>query len=202
MAGEGGGAGNAGLDVVVGVKDGLMMPSSLPNPQAHFSCGGLGSYARNPSRYAREQPGHMLPQQHSKPSSRPGRPRLTKQQGNWVTGGPGMQAIFLDSAADKKSSGTGVFLPQIRPDNQLQPSKRPACAAVLLPARVVQALNLNMHDLGLQITPPRKELDDLNMKKRVEDLKREESIGEPTRGFSEKECSSPEILFLPKEWTY
>lgn len=29
-----------------------------------------------------------------------------------------------------------------------------ACAPVLLPARVVQALNLNVHALGVQISPP------------------------------------------------
>lgn len=29
-----------------------------------------------------------------------------------------------------------------------------ACAPILLPARVVQALNLNVHALGVQISPP------------------------------------------------
>lgn len=29
-----------------------------------------------------------------------------------------------------------------------------ACATVLLPARVVDALNLNVHALGVQISPP------------------------------------------------
>lgn len=30
-----------------------------------------------------------------------------------------------------------------------------ACSPVLLPSRVVQALNLNVHELGLQIKPPK-----------------------------------------------
>jgi hypothetical protein len=29
------------------------------------------------------------------------------------------------------------------------------CASVLLPARVVQALNINVHALGVQVSPPK-----------------------------------------------
>ncbi|KAJ6352434.1 hypothetical protein OIU76_001628 [Salix suchowensis] len=94
---------------------------------------------------------HKLPldphPQRSKSSPRPD--WRTKYANNWASGGPGMQAVFLDSG--KKSSGTGVFLPQ-RAGTNMQSSKKPACAPVLLPARVVQALNINVHEIGLHIS--------------------------------------------------
>ncbi|CAM8928762.1 unnamed protein product [Rhodiola kirilowii] len=138
----------AGLNVAVGVE-----AAWLPDPQqARFSCGGLDTYRRNQLRNPTDQHQHKF-QQPLKPSSKPVRHRPARQQGKWVTGGPGMQAVFLDSATNKKSCGTGVFLPQIRPDIQPHPIKKTACSPVLLPARVVQALNLNVHDLGnFQIT--------------------------------------------------
>ncbi|KAI8574540.1 hypothetical protein RHMOL_Rhmol01G0362900 [Rhododendron molle] len=71
---------------------------------------------------------------------------------NWGAAGSGMQAIFLDSGS--RSCGTGVFLPR-RSDTGFHPTKKPACSPVLLPSRVVQALNLNVHELGLQIKPPK-----------------------------------------------
>ncbi|XWS76417.1 hypothetical protein CRYUN_Cryun01aG0174400 [Craigia yunnanensis] len=67
-----------------------------------------------------------------------------------ASGGPGMQAFFIDSG--QQSCGTGVFLPRIAGTN-FQSSRRPACSPVLLPSRVVQALKLNVHELGLQISP-------------------------------------------------
>ncbi|KAE8727617.1 SecY protein transport family protein [Hibiscus syriacus] len=64
-----------------------------------------------------------------------------------------MQAFFLHSG--DKSTGTGVFLPQTQYNNTSHSSRRPPCSPVLLPSRVVQALNLNVHQLGLHISPRR-----------------------------------------------
>ncbi|KAL5701782.1 hypothetical protein ACHQM5_027086 [Ranunculus cassubicifolius] len=119
-----------------------------------------------------------------------------------ASGGPGMQAIFLDS--NQKSSGTGVFLPR-GIGRDVQTSKKPACSPVLLPARVIQALNLNVHALGTQISPreahknsPRNEIKDLdNRKYESHDL--EATV--TTKGCVANSRSSPEI-FLPKEWSY
>lgn len=62
--------------------------------------------------------------------------------------GSGMRAVFLDGSGSKKgSSGTGVFLPR-RVGNPVELRKKPACSTVLVPARVVQALNLNLDELG------------------------------------------------------
>uniref|UniRef100_A0A6V7QUD5 Uncharacterized protein n=1 Tax=Ananas comosus var. bracteatus TaxID=296719 RepID=A0A6V7QUD5_ANACO len=64
--------------------------------------------------------------------------------------GSGMRAIFLAGAgAKRESAGTGVFLPR-RPGAPADPRKKPSCSTVLLPIRVIQALNLNPDELGTQ----------------------------------------------------
>ncbi|XP_062181152.1 uncharacterized protein LOC133885449 [Phragmites australis] len=62
----------------------------------------------------------------------------------------GMRAVFLSPpGAKSERTGTGVFLP--RPAGApAEPRKKPGCSTVLVPARVVQALNLNLEDLGAQ----------------------------------------------------
>ncbi|KMZ72505.1 hypothetical protein ZOSMA_162G00260 [Zostera marina] len=70
-------------------------------------------------------------------------PRHTQQQSS------GMRAVFLGAPNPGKPTcgGTGVFLPRgVGVPNDVP--KKPACSTVLLPARVVQALNLNLEDLG------------------------------------------------------
>ncbi|XP_022727866.1 uncharacterized protein LOC111283546 [Durio zibethinus] len=136
---------------------------------------------------------------HSKASSRwHHKPRYSSK---WASGGPGMQAFFLHSG--QKSCGTGVFLPQ-RAGTNFQSSRRPACSPVLLPFRVVQALKLNVHELGLQISSRRDhktntskggELSSFNNKNEKDHVSIKRCV------ISQNESSSPEIL-LPKEWTY
>ncbi|XWS46810.1 hypothetical protein CRYUN_Cryun14cG0100400 [Craigia yunnanensis] len=141
---------------------------------------------------------------HSKASSR--RHHKPRYSGNWASGGPGMQAFFLDSG--KKSCGTGVFLPQ-RAGTNFQSSRRPACSPVLLPSRVVQALNLNVHELGLQISPRRDPQNnntsrgggELNNSSLNNKNGKKDHVSTKRCVISQNENSSPEI-FLPKEWTY
>ncbi|GMI69742.1 hypothetical protein like AT3G54000 [Hibiscus trionum] len=64
--------------------------------------------------------------------------------------GSGMRAVFLGNpTAKRECAGTGVFLPR-RIGAPSEPRKKPACPTVLLPARVVQALNLNLDEMGAQ----------------------------------------------------
>ncbi|XP_042408809.1 uncharacterized protein LOC121998119 [Zingiber officinale] len=60
--------------------------------------------------------------------------------------GSGMTAFFLcnSGGARKESTGTGVFLPRTA-GSKPQPQKKSACSTVLIPAKVVQALNLANH---------------------------------------------------------
>uniref|UniRef100_A0A0D9V7T8 Uncharacterized protein n=1 Tax=Leersia perrieri TaxID=77586 RepID=A0A0D9V7T8_9ORYZ len=60
----------------------------------------------------------------------------------------GMRAVFLTPPGGKpERTGTGVFIPR-QAGAPAEPKKKPGCSTVLLPARVVQALNLNVDDLG------------------------------------------------------
>ncbi|KAJ0984059.1 hypothetical protein J5N97_002415 [Dioscorea zingiberensis] len=71
-----------------------------------------------------------------------------QQQHQQPGAGSGMRAIFLNgSGSRRESAGTGVFLPR-RAGNTPETRRKPACSTVLLPARVVQALNLNLDELN------------------------------------------------------
>ncbi|GER24818.1 protein phosphatase 2A regulatory B subunit family protein [Striga asiatica] len=114
-----------------------------------------------------------------------------KNQTNWAFAEPGMQAIFL--GLGPKSCGTGVFIPQTQVTNRPF-NKRPAFSPVLLPARVVQTLKLNVHELGKHTKPQLadqcKNIAKKDDKKQEKDKKKENGI-----------YISPDI-FLPEEWTY
>uniref|UniRef100_A0A6N2KM66 Uncharacterized protein n=1 Tax=Salix viminalis TaxID=40686 RepID=A0A6N2KM66_SALVM len=142
--------------------------------------------------YVRQQPHHHH-QYRTQRESSPG-PGCT-----WASGGPGMQAVFLDSG--KKSSGTGVFLPQ-GAGTDMQSTKKPACARVLLPARVIQALNLNVHEIGLHISR-RQDAKNKSKGRDCKFLKNKNSKDATAQCsvVSNNENSSPET-FLPEEWTY
>ncbi|CAL9187942.1 unnamed protein product [Musa hybrid cultivar] len=64
--------------------------------------------------------------------------------------GSGMRAVFLHNAGSRKeSAGTGVFLPRTV-GKKLEPRKKTGCSTVLVPDRVVQALNLNLKEFAAQ----------------------------------------------------
>ncbi|KAL9153074.1 hypothetical protein ABFS82_10G025100 [Erythranthe guttata] len=66
--------------------------------------------------------------------------------------GSGMRAVFLgETGAKKERTGTGVFLPRRVGPDPTQTRKKPAgCSTVLLPDRVVHALNLNLDTMDSQ----------------------------------------------------
>ncbi|XP_068638442.1 uncharacterized protein [Aristolochia californica] len=60
----------------------------------------------------------------------------------------GMRAVFLGGSGTRgESCGTGIFLPR-GVGNAADLHKKPACSTVLLPTRVVQALSLNLDEMG------------------------------------------------------
>lgn len=69
-------------------------------------------------------------------------PSLQKQ-----TQGDDRTAVLVNGGARRQSIGTGVFLPR-RTGTPFEPRKKPAGPNVFLPARVVQALNLNVDELN------------------------------------------------------
>ncbi|CAA6669432.1 unnamed protein product [Spirodela intermedia] len=65
----------------------------------------------------------------------------------------GMRAVFLSPRSGRDSSGTGVFLPRME-GNAAELRKKPACSTVLLPARVVRALNLDLNEIAAKSRLP------------------------------------------------
>ncbi|KAL8548356.1 hypothetical protein ACS0TY_007614 [Phlomoides rotata] len=98
-----------------------------------------------------------------------------------------MQAVFL--GPKKTSFGTGVFIPRGQGTDP-QFNTKPDFSPVLLPSRVVQALNLNVHELGQQIKPQPEQ--NKNILKKID---------EKLENIEDDASFSPEIL-LPEEWTY
>ncbi|KAJ6362945.1 hypothetical protein OIU78_003187 [Salix suchowensis] len=73
-----------------------------------------------------------------------------QQQQSNSQGGSGMRAVFLGNPGIKREcAGTGVFLPR-QLGARTESRKKPGCSTVLLPAKVVQALNLNLEGMGAQ----------------------------------------------------
>lgn len=65
-------------------------------------------------------------------------------------GGTGMRAVFLGTnGSGRESGGTGVFLPR-RAGCNSDLRRKPTCSTVLLPTRIVHALNLNVEDISSQ----------------------------------------------------
>ncbi|KAL8027173.1 hypothetical protein ABFX02_14G077900 [Erythranthe guttata] len=65
--------------------------------------------------------------------------------------GSGMQAVFLGgSGSVSGSSGTGVFLPR----DSTEPKKKSGCSMVLMPTRVLQAMELHYNRFKDSTTPP------------------------------------------------
>ncbi|EES01757.1 hypothetical protein BDA96_03G385000 [Sorghum bicolor] len=107
----------------------------------------------------------------------------------------GMRALFLTPpGAKRECAGTGVFIPR-QAGAPAEPKKKPACSPVLLPARVVQALNLNVEDLGARpIYPGGFVLDHDALVSRSNALLASRSS--QLHGASSREVN------LPQEWTY
>ncbi|PIN25847.1 hypothetical protein CDL12_01399 [Handroanthus impetiginosus] len=151
---------------------------------------------------AQEQFGFEVQQEHrhgmNSPSSA-GKKSPLMFQGQWRCGkkgqrtrgcgGPGMQAVFLGSHT--RSCGTGVFLPRTGGADPRFTNK-PGVAPVLLPSRVVHALNLNVHELGQQIKAQPDQCKNM-MKKMDEKME--------NKNKADDAYLSPEI-FLPEEWIY
>lgn len=82
-------------------------------------------------------------------------PSLQAQQQNQLPrhNGSGTLAVFLGgSGAKRESAGTGVFLPR-RYNSAPECCKKTACPTVIVPAKVVQALNLNFDDMSGHAQP-------------------------------------------------
>ncbi|CAK9151422.1 unnamed protein product [Ilex paraguariensis] len=129
-------------------------------------------------------------------------PTLQQSQQQNTQPGSGMRAVFLGNpGAKRECAGTGVFLPR-RAGIPTETRKKPVCSTVLLPDRVVQALNLNLDsmDAQVQLQPPHggtSTLDyDASSKYRNNLL-----LAQQRRNGRPLPVKNQEVR-LPQEWTY
>ncbi|KAK1354643.1 hypothetical protein POM88_047899 [Heracleum sosnowskyi] len=121
--------------------------------------------------------------------------------------GSGMKAVFLGNQITKSErSGTGVFLPRPAGSwNNQSPEiarKKPGYSTVLLPERVVQALNLN---LGAIETPNQLNKNGFFHQQYDAALKNREHVArahaQQRRDMARSTLTHNELQ-LPQEWTY
>ncbi|KAL6616379.1 hypothetical protein ACP70R_038649 [Stipagrostis hirtigluma subsp. patula] len=116
----------------------------------------------------------------------------------------GMRAVFLTPpGAKRECTGTGVFIPR-QAGAPAETKKKPACSTVLLPARVVQALNLNIEDLGARpIYPGGFALDhDALVSRSNALLASQKHASQPHGAATPPPLSADREVNLPQEWTY
>ncbi|KAK4345583.1 hypothetical protein RND71_035759 [Anisodus tanguticus] len=125
----------------------------------------------------------------------------------------GMRAVFLGNQGPKRvCAGTGVFLPRRIGTTHTESRKKPGCSTVLLPDRVVQALNLNLgamdirqqnqvqarcYNVGSGLTPGSGLKYPNNMAATTQqgrNVRTENTYSQP--------ASMSQELLLPRDWTY
>ncbi|KAH6837141.1 hypothetical protein C2S53_018239 [Perilla frutescens var. hirtella] len=115
--------------------------------------------------------------------------------------GSGMRAIFLGGPGSRNgsSSGTGVFLPRVT-NNPVQPKKKSGLSTVLIPTRVLEALELHFKthsDCAASLVSARTAGSPHHASPRDERVR--------SKGQGKIHVEAPnidEIQILPQEWTY
>lgn len=117
--------------------------------------------------------------------------------------GSGMRAVFLGNpGAKRECTGTGVFLPRQIGTQTDSRKKRGGCSTVLLPDRVVQALNLNLDAMDV---PPQPQPRTLALDYEA-DLRYRSVLMTQQQWRNARHARQPVVieneLRLPQEWTY
>ncbi|KAL4587684.1 hypothetical protein LXL04_000558 [Taraxacum kok-saghyz] len=109
--------------------------------------------------------------------------------------GSGMQAIFLNGPGSKNgSNGTGVFLPRSATDVTVQRRKKPGCSTVLVPTRVLQALE--QHFNNMESISPSSNMHHIHhdINGQINDMQHMLQVSSTSTDHLERK--------LPQEWTY
>ncbi|XBI20246.1 hypothetical protein VPH35_061583 [Triticum aestivum] len=135
-------------------------------------------------------------------------PPLQKSPHHAPPSAAGMRAVFLTPpGAKRECTGTGVFIPR-QAGAPAEPKKKPSCSTVLLPARVVQALNLNVEDLGARpCYPGAFVLDHDALVSRSNAMQASQKREHNANANAAAAAHSPSLAVacevnLPPEWTY
>lgn len=114
--------------------------------------------------------------------------------------GSGMRALFLNSSGTRReSAGTGVFLPR-RVGAHNDTRKKPACSSVLLPAKVVHALNLNLEETEIYPRYPTYFSFDHDIPSHRDNVSI--PLQKPQQRRPSPSFVSGHEVRLPQEWTY
>eukprot|EP00252_Welwitschia_mirabilis_P024550 TRINITY_DN7327_c0_g3_i1.p1 TRINITY_DN7327_c0_g3~~TRINITY_DN7327_c0_g3_i1.p1 ORF type:complete len:376 (-),score=83.93 TRINITY_DN7327_c0_g3_i1:418-1545(-) len=130
------------------------------------------------------------------------------------TMGSGMRAVFLGTNGSRRESGgTGVFLPR-RTGCNSDLRRKPSCSTVLLPSRIVHALNLNLEEMNSQpsdvfynhrealLSTPKAHQDVSSAMKPSSYCKASpQNVLMDYSHTSQLQSASEEVV-LPQEWTY
>ncbi|XP_075513091.1 uncharacterized protein LOC142548582 isoform X2 [Primulina tabacum] len=112
----------------------------------------------------------------------------------------GMKAVFLGKTETKsKRTGTGVFLPRNLGATPVETRKKTGCP-VLLPDRVVQALNLNLKSMDLQSLATR--TDFLATKAALKHVNRVSTAEQRRTLRPVPPAKMDQESELPRDWTY
>ncbi|XP_076958159.1 uncharacterized protein LOC143633805 [Bidens hawaiensis] len=129
----------------------------------------------------------------------------TPQQAQQRKPGSGMRAVFLGnpSCTKRESTGTGVFLPR-QAGAPTEPIKKRGCSTVLLPDRVVRALDLKLEAMGAESQLQSRcnggpiasnyDAEIMYRKSVMMAQQRRNNLRQPHEALAE--------LRLPQEWTY
>ncbi|XP_050912715.1 uncharacterized protein LOC127127551 isoform X3 [Lathyrus oleraceus] len=132
-----------------------------------------------------------------------------QQQINNQQFGSGMRAVFLGNGSGRReSAGTGVFLPR-RVDSPAASRKKPVCSTALVPARVAQALNLNLDEYVVGQPQQHLHLHRFNSISNVDNVAPPRHRGnyalsqqKHINNISRPQPAVSNEISLPKEWTY
>ncbi|KAH6762036.1 hypothetical protein C2S52_019469 [Perilla frutescens var. hirtella] len=125
----------------------------------------------------------------------------SQQQQQQQQSGSGMRAVFLgETGAKKERTGTGVFLPRRFGANPAENRKKPGCSTVLLPDRVVHALNLNLDSVDAQ--PHLRCNRNFTHEYDISLNQRNNSMFPQQRSSHIPQAAMNQEVRLPQEWTY
>ncbi|XP_049407150.1 uncharacterized protein LOC125870697 [Solanum stenotomum] len=135
-------------------------------------------------------------------------PTLQQSQQQQPNSGSGMRAVFLGNPGPKREcAGTGVFLPR-RVGTQTETRKKPGCP-VILPDRVVQALNLNLEAMDAAASRPQPQVQTRSHNENIgftpaPEYRNYMSAAAQQRKNQRPQPSPamPQEFQLPQEWTY
>ncbi|XP_031374805.1 uncharacterized protein LOC116189322 isoform X2 [Punica granatum] len=123
-------------------------------------------------------------------------PSLHARNAQQNQNGQNLRSLFLNgSGSMKERAGTGVFLPRRYENPAPEPRKKSGCSTVLLPAKVVQALNLNLDDMNAHSQHRFSSDYDVIMARRNALLAQQKRSLHPDGGMTHE-------VRLPQEWTY